>query len=312
MTAQAINKRYDFALLFDVQDGNPNGDPDAGNAPRIDPETGEGLVTDVCLKRKVRNYVTLTKGTAPSFEIYVKERGILNDEHLKAYRALEIKPVKEAAAEEGEEASEGGEAEVKKSKKKGGKEKQPRADVDKTRAWMCQNFYDVRTFGAVMSTGINCGQVRGPVQLTFARSVEPVIALEHAITRVAITTSEKAATAETEMGRKMTIPYGLYLARGFVSPQLAVQTGFSEADLVLFWEALEKMFEHDRSATRGLMSMRKLFIFEHEQPLGNAAAHKLFDLVSVKRRDRTVPARRFTDFEVSVGKCPAGVTLKEL
>jgi CRISPR-associated protein Csd2 len=299
-----IEKRYDFVLLFDVQDGNPNGDPDAGNAPRIDPETGEGLVTDVCLKRKIRNYVQLARGGLPPYEIYVKDKGILNREHQKAYDALKITSVgaspEEAVAD----------AQVKKPK---GKTKmQERDQVSEARKWMCGNFFDVRTFGAVMTTGVNCGQVRGAVQLTFARSVEPVIALEHSITRVAITKEEDRDKKVTEMGRKMTVPYGLYCAHGFVSPQFAAQTGFAEDDLALLWESFQKMFELDRSASRGLMSVQKLIVFEHGNALGSAPAHKLFALVDVKRKDRAKPARAFSDYEVSLGSPPAGIEAKHL
>ncbi len=283
-----LKNRYDFVILFDVQDGNPNGDPDMGNLPRIDPETGHGLVTDVCLKRKIRNFVAAAKGNQPPFEIYVKEKSILNSQHERAYVALGIKH------------------DEKKTKQD---------DVDKARHWMCQNFFDIRTFGAVMSTGVNCGQVRGPVQVTFSRSADPIVAGEHSITRMAVTT-EKEAEAQggdnRTMGRKATIPYGLYVGHGFISPQLAAQTGFSEDDLKLLWEALQKMFEVDRSAARGMMATRKLVVFKHESPLGNAAAHTLFERVKVTRK--TGPARSFADYEVQVDKSglPAGVEVMEL
>lgn len=275
-----LNKRYDFVFFFDVKDGNPNGDPDAGNLPRVDAETGNGLVTDVCLKRKVRNYIGLLKGEQPPYEIYIKEKAILNNQNARAYQALNI----DLSKDEG--------------KRKGGNK------VDQARAWMCKNFYDVRAFGAVMSTGINCGQVRGPVQLTFARSVEPVVTLEHSITRMAVATeaeAEKQGGDNRTMGRKFTIPYGLYCAHGFVSAPLAKETGFSQEDLDLFWDALQNMFESDRSAARGLMSARRLIIFEHPSPLGNASAQELFDRVKVERiSDPTTSARDFSDYRVTL------------
>ena len=273
-----INKRYDFVLFFDVKDGNPNGDPDAGNLPRVDAETGNGLVTDVCLKRKVRNYVGLAKGEQPPFEIYVKEKAILNEQHERAYIALGVDLSKDTG------------------KRKGGDK------VEEARKWMCQNFYDVRTFGAVMSTGVNCGQVRGPIQLTFARSVEQVVSLEHSITRMAVATqqeAEKQGGDNRTMGRKFTIPYGLYRVHGFISAPLATQTGFSQEDLELFWEALQNMFEHDRSAARGLMSSRRLIIFEHSSAMGNKPAQELFDRVTYTRKTDG-PARDFSDYGIEV------------
>lgn len=287
-----LKNRYDFVLLFDVKDGNPNGDPDAGNLPRVDPETGNGLVTDVCLKRKVRNYVGLVKGEKPPFEIYVKEKAVLNRQHERAYEAIGV----ELTGKEG--------------KRKGGDR------VEDARAWMCKNFYDIRTFGAVMSTGVNCGQVRGPVQLTFARSVNQVVPLEHCITRMAVATEAEAEKQEGDnrtMGRKFTIPYGLYRCHGFVSAPLANQTGFTEGDLSLFWEALENMFEHDRSAARGQMSTRKLVVFKHESLMGSAPAHRLFDLVTVT--SNASPVREFSDYTVTIPKqsdLPQGVTLVEM
>lgn len=277
----SLNHRYDFVLLFDVKDGNPNGDPDAGNLPRMDAETGDGLVTDVSLKRKVRNYVGMSRGEQPPYEIYVKEKAVLNKQHERAYEGI-------------------GKAELLKGddkKRKGGDA------VDEARQWMCKNFFDVRTFGAVMSTGINCGQVRGPVQLTFARSVSPVVALEHSITRMAVATeaeAEKQGGDNRTMGRKFTVPYGLYRAHGFVSAYLAKQTGFGEDDLKLLWEALVNMFDHDRSAARGEMSTRGLYVFKHEGELGDAPAHSLFDLVQVKQNNLDTPARGFADFSVTV------------
>jgi CRISPR-associated protein Csd2 len=283
----AIANRHEFVLLFDVVNGNPNGDPDAGNMPRIDPETGHGLVTDVCLKRKIRNHVALAREGAEGFNIYIQEKAVLNRTHEQAYVAHDLK------------------YEAKKLPKK-------IEDALKVTGWMCANFYDIRTFGAVMTTDINCGQVRGPVQLAFAKSVEPIVPQEVSITRMAVT-NEKDLEKERTMGRKHIVPYGLYVAHGFVSAPLAEKTGFSDADLDLLWDALINMFEHDRSAARGLMSSRKLFVFKHQNKLGNAPAHKLFDLVQVKRQDdSTGPARFFTDFSVSVGQPPAGVELLEL
>ncbi|MDT9547174.1 MAG: type I-C CRISPR-associated protein Cas7/Csd2 [Chlorobium phaeovibrioides] len=267
----AIKKRYDFVLLFDVQDGNPNGDPDAGNLPRIDAETGMGLVSDVCLKRKVRNYVQLA-----GQEIFIKEKGVLNTLIAESHEQPEVK-----------------------SKTKGDK-------TEAARSWMCSKYYDIRTFGAVMSTGENAGQVRGPVQITFARSVEPVVALEHSITRMAVATeaeAEKQDGGNRTMGRKYTIPYGLYLAHGFVSANLANQTGFSEKDLQLFWDALLNMFEHDRSAARGMMSTRGLYIFEHNSALGNTPAHSLFERISVSRKNpASGPARSFAEYSIDINQ----------
>lgn len=287
----AIQNRHDFVLLFDVKNGNPNGDPDAGNLPRLDPETGHGLVTDVCLKRKIRNYVGLLKEEQPPYEIYVKEKAVLNRQHERAYLSLGL----EMSGEEG--------------KRKGARE-----DVPKAQAWMCQNFYDVRTFGAVMSTGINAGQVRGPVQLTFANSIDPIVSLEHSITRMAVTTEAEAVKQEGDnrtMGRKFTVPYGLYRAHGFVSAPLAEQTGFSGSDLELLWEALQNMFEHDRSAARGEMGTVGLIVFKHESKLGNVPARKLFDRITVKPKHPETPARDFSDYEVTVDETdwPSGVDL---
>ncbi|OBS31668.1 type I-C CRISPR-associated protein Cas7/Csd2 [Tepidimonas fonticaldi] len=288
----SLNHRYDFVLLFDVRDGNPNGDPDAGNLPRLDAETGHGLVTDVALKRKVRNFVGLVKGETPPYEIYVKEKAILNNQHKRAYVGI------------GREDLLAGDD----KKRKGGEA------VDDARAWMCRNFYDVRTFGAVMSTGVNCGQVRGPVQLTFARSIDPIITQEHSITRMAVATealAEKQDGDNRTMGRKHTVPYGLYMAHGFVSAFLAKQTGFSDDDLNLLWQALGQMFEHDRSAARGEMATRGLFVFKHESALGNAPAHALFERIQIKRKDGVEVARDFMDYEVQVNETdmPPGVTL---
>lgn len=310
----SLTHRYDFVLLFDVKDGNPNGDPDAGNLPRLDAETGHGLMTDVALKRKVRNFVALTRDQAEAepqpgekrCEIYVREKAILNLQHQRAYSALKL----DAPAEEAAEVAEGEEKKTKKGAKD--KRKGSGADVDLARKWMCQNFFDVRTFGAVMSTGTNAGQVRGPVQLTFARSADPIVALEHSITRMAVATeaeAEKQGGDNRTMGRKHTVPYGLYVAHGFVSAFLAKQTGFGEDDLELLWQALEHMFEHDRSAARGEMSTRGLYVFKHDSELGNAHAHQLFKRIAVSKR-KDVP-RDFDDYEVTVNEdgLPAGVTL---
>ena len=291
----SLENRYDFALLFDVKDGNPNGDPDAGNLPRVDAETGLGLVTDVCLKRKVRNYVGLVKEEQPPFEIYVKEKAVLNLQHARAYQAKGL-----------EEQLETDKKDHVKSKGKGGN--------DEARQWMCQNFFDVRTFGAVMSTGVNCGQVRGPVQITFARSVDPIFAHEHAITRMAVATETEAEKQEGDnrtMGRKHTVPYGLYVAHGFVSAPLAGQTGFSEDDLLLLWQALENMFEHDRSAARGEMATRGLYVFKHSDKLGSAPAHRLFDSVTITRAEGVEVPRAFSDYNVNIDEAnlPEGVEL---
>jgi CRISPR-associated protein Csd2 len=291
-----LSHRYDFVLLFDVQDGNPNGDPDAGNLPRVDAETGHGLVTDVCLKRKVRNYVGLTKGDAPGFDIYVKEKAVLVRAHERAYKAI-------------------GRGEALKGDDK--RRKGSGDDVENAKKWMCQNFFDIRTFGAVMSLGVNCGQVRGPVQMTFARSVTPIVSLEHSITRMAVATEEEAEKQQGDnrtMGRKFTVPYGIYRSHGFVSASLAQQTGFSEDDLELLWEALRSMFEHDRSAARGQMATRGLYVFEHDGPLGNAPAHALFQRIAVSPRKPEMAARSFADFEVTVNAdgMPGGVKLHAL
>jgi CRISPR-associated protein Csd2 len=311
----SLANRYDFVLLFDVKDGNPNGDPDAGNLPRLDAETGHGLVTDVALKRKVRNFVALTRDQSEREpqpgekrgEIYVRERAILNIQNQRAYSALKL----DAPAEVSEEAPVD-DADTKKKKPGKDKRKGSGDDIDKARTWMCQNFFDVRTFGAVMSTGVNCGQVRGPVQLTFARSVDPIVALEHSITRMAVATEAEAEKQQGDnrtMGRKHTVPYGLYVAHGFVSAFLAKQTGFGEDDLELLWQALENMFEHDRSAARGQMSTRGLYLFKHANELGNAHAHALFKRISAKKKV-DVP-RDFEDYDVNVDadSMPANVEL---
>ena len=306
-TDKSLANRYDFVLVFDVKDGNPNGDPDAGNMPRLDAESGHGLVTDVSLKRKVRNFVGLVKEQderAPvdgekRFEIYVREKAILNHQHQRAYSALNLDAAPE---EQAQEATENIATDAK--KKKPGKEKRKGSadDVSQARQWMCQNFFDVRTFGAVMSMGVNCGQVRGPVQLTFARSVEPIVALEHSITRMAVATegeAEKQQGDNRTMGRKHTVPYGVYVAHGFVSSFLAKQTGFGEDDLELVFQALSQMFEHDRSAARGEMSTRGLYVFKHDSELGNAPAHALFDRLQVTPKEPGAVARSFDAYSVA-------------
>jgi CRISPR-associated protein Csd2 len=277
----SLENRYDFVLLFDVKDGNPNGDPDAGNLPRVDAETGRGLVTDVSLKRKVRNYVGLVKGEQPPFEIYVKEKAILNQQHERAYKAIGAEDLLKDD----------------KKKRKGGDK------VNEARDWMCKNFFDVRTFGAVMSTGVNCGQVRGPVQITFARSIDPIVTQEHSITRMAVATeaeAEKQGGDNRTMGRKYTVPYGIYVAHGFISAHLADQTGFSEEDLELLWQSLTNMFEHDRSAARGEMATRGLYIFKHDSKLGNAPAHSLFERINAKLKDTIQVPRAFDDYDVTI------------
>jgi CRISPR-associated protein Csd2 len=295
----AVSNRYDFVLLFDVTDGNPNGDPDAGNLPRLDPETGHGFVTDVCLKRKVRNYVYITRGSQPGYDIFVKEKGVLNRLIEKAYRDEEIDL----------EAAPADELDGKKRNKEG---RAQGSEIERGQLRICKDYFDVRAFGAVLSTGPNAGQVRGPVQLTFARSIDPVLALEHSITRMAVATEAEAQSGEARtMGRKNTVPYGLYRAHGFVSPHFAVKTGFTEQDLVVFWEALANMFDHDRSAARGLMAMRRIIVFRHQSPLGNAQAHRLFELVQVHRGAGTSPPRAFAAYEVAVGAPPQGVEVED-
>ena len=288
-----VTARHDFVLLFDVKDGNPNGDPDAGNLPRLDAETGHGLVTDVSLKRKVRNYVGLVKNCAPPYDIYIKEKAVLERTHRAAYEAI------------GASAELGGDDKDAKKKRKGSAD-----SVEKAREWVCKNFYDVRTFGAVMSTGVNCGQVRGPVQMTFARSLDPIVASEHSITRMAVATEAEAEKQDGDnrtMGRKHTVPYGLYRSHGFVSSFLAKQTGFSGDDLELFFKALEDMFEHDRSAARGQMATRGLYVFKHSTDLGNAHAHALFDRLAVTNRDPASPTRDFAAYEVTFDGAPVAV-----
>ena len=290
-----IKNRYEFVLLYDVENGNPNGDPDAGNMPRIDPETGYGIVTDVCLKRKIRNYVELVKGDAEGWKIYVKEGIPLNSQHKTAYIRENIP----APQNDNERKAIRNDAEK----------------ISRLRRFMCQNFYDIRVFGAVMNTDVPAGIVRGPVQINFSRSIDPIIQQELTITRVTVT--EEGQDKLTEMGRKHIVPYGLYRAEGYVSAKLANDetkgTGFSEEDLTLFWDAVVNMFEHDHSAARGKMAVRKLFIFKHKDELGNAPSHKLFELVTVTKMESANPPRRFADYVVTIDKdsVPEGVTLIE-
>ena len=279
-----IKNKIDFVYIFDVKDGNPNGDPDAGNLPRVDAETGMGLVTDVCLKRKVRNYVQVAKGQTSGYDIFIKEKAVLNTLIDKAHDDSEVQ--------------------------------QADNKTEAARQFMCKNYYDIRTFGAVMSTGKNAGQVRGAIQLTFARSVDAIATSEHTITRMAVATereAEKQSGDNRTMGRKATVPYGLYVCYGFISANLAQQTGFSEEDLEIFWNALKNMFDVDRSAARGLMSAQKLIVFKHDSELGNAPANKLFDLVKVKKVCDGVP-RSISDYTVTIDKAalPANVTVEEL
>lgn len=286
--SEAIKNRYEFVYLFDVENGNPNGDPDAGNMPRIDPETSFGIITDVCLKRKIRNFVEIAKPGETGYEIYVKEKAILTNQQGKAYEAL------------------------KDDDAKGGDK------IEKAKKWMCQNFFDIRTFGAVMSLKThNCGQVRGPVQINFAKSIESICPLEVTITRMAVATEKEAKAQEGDnrtMGRKHIVPYALYRVEGYISAHLAAQTGFTEDDLELLWQSLANMFDHDHSAARGKMNARKLFVFKHDTALGNAPAHVLFDLVSVARNGQAdSPARQIADYAIECAKAnvPEGVTLIE-
>ena len=290
-----IQNRYEFVYLFDVTNGNPNGDPDAGNMPRLDPESSKGLVTDVCLKRKIRNFIELTEGNSPGFDIYVQEKAVLNNQNRRAYDALEIEPVAKKLPKDEQQAKE-------------------------VTAWMCKNFFDVRTFGAVMTTKVNSGQVRGPVQLAFAKSVDPVIPLEISITRMAVATEEEAEKQSGDnrtMGRKSIVPYGLYRVHGFISAKLAEKTGFSDSDLEKLWQALQVMFEHDHSAARGEMVARKLVVFKHKDALGNMPSHKLFDRVTIERinGEPGTPAGSFDDYRVSIDNdrlAESGVTVQEV
>ena len=296
--SEVIKNRYEFVILFDVENGNPNGDPDAGNMPRIDPESGYGLVTDVCLKRKIRNYVETVKENEEGYQIYIREDVPLNRSDKKAFEYLNI------------DADDN-------TKQTALKKKDPDADL-KIRDFMCRNFYDIRTFGAVMTTfvkaSLNCGQVRGPVQLGFARSIDPIVSQEITITRVAITTEDDAANKSTEMGRKNIVPYALYRAEGYISANLARKvTGFSEEDLELLWEAIVNMFEHDHSAARGKMAVRRLIVFKHSKELGDCPSYKLFDAVEVKRKEDVVYPRKYQDYEVTVhqDQIPSSVEVSE-
>lgn len=300
LSQKAIKNRYEFVLLYDVKNGNPNGDPDAGNAPRVDPETGHGLVSDVCLKRKIRNFITLVKRKPDGppeegYDIYVKEKAILNEQHQRGYAALGLDAKKkEGKLKEGESSKE-----------------------ERVRRWMCQTFFDVRMFGAVMSTGVNAGQVRGPVQISFSQSISPIVSLEQSITRMAVTTEKESIAQQggnRTMGRKEIVPYALYRVHGYISPFLADQTGFDEKDLELLFQSLTQMFDHDRSASRGEMSPCKLIVFKHEDKLGNAPAKKLFDMVQVTAKTPSMPPRSFDDYEVKVERTdlPKQVHLDEL
>ena len=285
--SKVIENRYEFVLFYDVENGNPNGDPDAGNMPRIDPETSHGIVTDVCIKRKIRNYVELRKEEEKGYDIYVRENVVLNNQQKKAYDALGIK------------------FEAKK------------LPQDKTQAaaltrFMCDNFYDIRAFGAVMSTEVNCGIVRGPVQLNFSKSIDRIMQQEITITRLAVTNEKDATQKDREMGRKQIVPYGLYRLEGYISAKLAEKTGFSEDDLALLWDALTNMFEFDHSAARGKMASRALFVFKHDSAFGNAPSHKLFDLIVCDNTNPDEAPRKFADYEISVGEMPSGVTMEKL
>lgn len=286
-----MNHRYDFVYLFDCKDGNPNGDPDAANAPRIDPQDMHGLVSDVCLKRKIRNFVLLAKAAAPGYGIFVQQGSVLNDRIAEAHKSL------------------GHDVDAKSDKKKA-----TRDQVASARAEMCRRFFDVRTFGAVMSTGANAGQVRGPVQISFSRSMDPILPLDLSITRMAVTEAKEADSPNQTMGRKNLIPYGLYRCHGFISANLARETGFNEADLELFWQSLTQMFDHDRSASRGMMAPQRLVVFKHQTALGNAPAHKLFERVTVRRRSGVELARSFSDYEVKVDNdsLPSGIEVLDL
>jgi CRISPR-associated protein Csd2 len=290
----AIAHRYDFVFLFDVRNGNPNGDPDAGNMPRMDPETAHGLVTDVALKRKIRNYVAMARSDVPGYDIYMRDGAVLNVEHRKAYAHFGIEPDTKS-------------------------KKAPKDKAQELTRWMCDNFFDVRTFGAVMSTEVNAGQVRGPVQFTFAESVDAIVPMEISITRSSVTNEKDAEKNDRTMGRKHIVPYGLYRAHGFISGRLANDakkgTGFSEADLALIWEALANMFDHDRAAARGEMNARALVVFQHDSDLGNAPAHTLLDRVTISRAiGSDGPPRGFTDYAVAVNEAdlPGGITLQRL
>lgn len=291
--SEPIKNRYDFLLFFDVLDGNPNGDPDAGNLPRVDPETGHGLVSDVCLKRKIRNYIQLAHGSEPGYDIFIQEKAVLNDVMETTCKGLE-------------------DAEEPVTDEKGKTKKKVISKVADRTQRMCERFFDIRTFGAVLSTGINCGQVRGPVQFTFGRSIDRIVTLEHAITRMAVATKEESEKQQGDnrtMGRKNTVPYGLYCSRGFIVPSFAQKTGFSEKDLEVFWEAVRKMFINDPSAAHGTMTVRKLIVFKHASALGNAQAAELFERVHVAKKDTVDIPRDFADYTITVDttQLPQGI-----
>jgi len=285
--SKVIENRYEFVLFYDVENGNPNGDPDAGNMPRIDPETSHGIVTDVCIKRKIRNYVEALKAGEGGYDIYVREKAVLNVQQKKAYDALGIKVEAKKLPQDKEQAA-------------------------ALTRFMCDQFYDIRTFGAVMSTEVNCGIVRGPVQLNFSKSIDRIMQQEVTITRVAVTNEKDAVNKEHEMGRKQIIPYGLYRLEGYVSAKLAEKTGFSEDDLGLLWDALINMFELDHSAARGKMASRELYVFKHDCAFGNAPSHLLFDLIKCENKDPETVPRCFTDYEIAVGEMPSGVRMEKL
>lgn len=288
----SINNRYDFVYFFYVKDGNPNGDPDSGNMPRVDIETGHGLVTDVCLKRKIRNYIGLKMGNVPPYEIYVREKAILNNQHARAYAATGL------------------------TQEMCGQTKKTQDSiiiVDEVKKWMCSNFYDIRTFGAVMSTNINCGQVKGPIQIAFSRSIEPIFIQEHTITRCAVMTvsqAEKQSGENRMMGKKYTIPFAIYRCHGHISAHFSQQTGFNETDLALFWESLINMFNIDHSAAKGEMGPCALYVFKHDSSLGNAPAHKLFEIIKTTHTS-TLPLRDIKDceFSIDIESLPKGVTV---
>lgn len=306
-----VNNRYEFVLLFDVENGNPNGDPDMGNMPRIDPQTNKGVVTDVCLKRKVRDYIDLVKEGVLGHRIYVKSGIVLNNQHLEAYKALNIVPPqkKQKSKKPKENAGAGGPKETEEEQEV----KITKQQEQKLTDFMCQNFIDIRMFGAVMTTSVNCGQVRGPVQMNFSRSIDPIFQNELSITRCTVTTEAEANEGKVHMiGKKQTIPYGLYRAEGYVSAKLAKKTGFTEDDLELLWESLVNMFEHDHSAARGKMSARKLIVFKHNSELGCCQSQVLFDKVKVERLPSNLPPRSFEDYQVTIARdMPNGVELIE-
>lgn len=308
-----LKHRYDFLVLFDVKDGNPNGDPDAGNLPRIDPDTDQGLVSDVCLKRKIRNCVQVLKEGTPGYELFIKDRSVLSVTTIEtaALAGVQLTEVSEESTDdEANDADDADDAPKKKAKVRTKRKLLPADAVQKVQDAVCRRFFDVRTFGAVLTTV--GAQVRGPVQVIFARSIDPISHQEHCITRVAVASASEAASKTSTMGSKSTVAYGLYKAHGFISPALAARTGFDDTDLDVLWSAIQNMFEHDRSAARGLMSVRRLLVFRHDSALGNAQAHRLFDQVRVTRRDPTRLPRSFDDYEVVVGDLPSGVTLLDM